>query len=137
MKKIVMPILFVSLFSAVLFAVTNDITYYTDTNYGTKVSDAFTASDTVYSKPIFLDNLEEAFLVSNITGGAGYVHNDVQAQINGTWVTVATDSAGLGYSSYTMRNNGTFTIPTNTIRLQTRVTRSSGTVTVNQQISGK
>ena len=53
-----------------------------------------------------------------------------------TYTVVATDSAGVGYSNYVLRKEGTITIPETTIRLRTRRYRASGTLYSYQQING-
>lgn len=137
--KLFKTALFVSLISAVVLyaAITETIVYKTAA--GAKASTSYSAADTVYSQTIKLGDNQEVILTTNLVGTANagnYINNDVQGLINGSWVTIATDSAGIGYSSYVLRTDGTITIPTNTIRLQTRRYRASGTITSNQEING-
>lgn len=137
--KLFKTALFVSLISAVVLyaAITETIVYKTAA--GAKATTSYSATDTVYSQTIKLGDNEEVILTTNLVGTANagnYINNDVQGLINGSWVTIATDSAGIGYSSYVLRTDGTITIPTNIIRLQTRRYGASGTITANQEING-
>jgi hypothetical protein len=134
MKKILILTL-ISL--AVVFGYSYNVEYYTEAKV--PVSKSFTASDTVYSQEFDLEGKSEVSILTNLTGTANagnYIFNDVQGYIGGTWVTIASDSAGVGYSAYTMRKSGTITIPAEKIRLRTRRIRTSSTLTALQQISG-
>lgn len=138
-NRIVATLLGLSFIAAVAYGLTKNLEYYSNSGMTTKTTVSYSATDTVYSQAIQLGNAQEVILSTNLTGTANagnYIMNDIQANIGGTWVTVATDSAGVGYSSYTMRTDGTITIPENLIRTRTRRYRASGTLYAYQQING-
>jgi hypothetical protein len=122
---------------AVAFGYTYNVDYYTSA--GVFASKSFTATDTVFSQEFDLQGKAEVSILTNLTGTANagnYINNDIQGYIGGTWVTIATDSAGVGYSQYVMRTSGTITIPAEKVRLRTRRYRASSTLTALQQITG-
>lgn len=138
-NRIVATLLGLSFIGAVAYGLSKNLEYYSNAGMTTKTSVSYSATDTVYSQPIQLGDAQEVILSTNLSGTANagnYIMNDIQANIGGTWVTVATDSAGVGYSSYTMRTDGTITIPENLIRTRTRRYRASGTLYAYQQING-
>ena len=139
MRKHIAIILAISFISAVAYGFTKNLAYYTNNAMTTKTTSTYSATDTVYTRPIELGSAKEVILSTNLSGTANagnYLMNDIQANIDGTWVTVATDSAGVGYSNYVLRTAGTITIPETTIRLRTRRYRATGTLYSYQQING-
>ena len=139
MRKHIAIILAISFIGAVAYGFTKNLYYYTNDAMTTKTTSTYSATDTVYTRPIELGSAKEVILSTNLSGTANagnYLMNDIQANIDGTWVTVATDSAGVGYSNYVLRKEGTITIPETTIRLRTRRYRATGTLYSYQQING-
>lgn len=138
-NKVAITIISLSFLSAVAFGYSVNLNYFSNAGMTTKTTVSYSATDTVYSQPIKIGDAQEVILSTNLSGTANagnYIMNDIQANIGGTWVTVATDSAGVGYSSYTLRTDGTITIPESTIRTRTRRYRASGTLYAYQQING-
>lgn len=136
MKKIISIPLFILVLSGVLYAKYNKSVE----TAGTTGARTITAGDTLTSKVYELDDSEYIAINTNltgVTGGNDYIFQAIQGLVQGSWVTIATDSAGSGFDSYVLRNGTTVTIPTSTIRIQTYPTVSSATLTLSQTIQGK
>lgn len=136
-NKVAITIISLSFLAAVALGYSVNFKYNDGAGGAEAVS--YSTTDTVYSQVFNLGDAQEVILSTNLTGTANagnYIMNDVQANIGGTWITVATDSAGVGYSSYTLRTDGTITIPENMIRTRTRRYRASGTLYAYQQLNG-
>jgi len=136
MKKIITIPLFIMVLSGVLYSAINKNVE----TAGTTGARTITSTDTLTSKIYELDDSEYIVLNSNlsgVTGGNDYVIQDVQGYIQGSWVTIATDSIGSGLDSYVFRNGTTVTIPTKQVRIKSYPTVSSATLTLYQNITGR
>jgi len=104
------------------------------TSYG---SDSYVTDSTVtdVSQLIKLTSEGHATVITSLSGGAGYVINTYQGLVGGAWVTLATDSVGVQTKAYNLRVSGSITIPTQQIRISRAITRSSGTLTLRQQLT--
>lgn len=136
MKKIITIPLFIMVLSGVLYSAINKNVE----TAGTTGARTITSADTLTSKIYELDDSEYIVLNTNltgVTGGNDYVFQAIQGYIQGSWVTIATDSAGSGLDSYVFRNGTTVTIPAKQIRILTYPTVSSATLTLYQNITGR
>lgn len=136
-NKIIATLLGLSFVFAVALGYTVNFKY--NDGLGTAEAVSYSTTDTVYSQVFNLGEAKEVNLSTNLSGTANagnYLMNDIQAYIGGAWVTIATDSAGVGYSKYTLRATGSITIPENQIRTRTRRYRASGTLYAYQQLNG-
>lgn len=106
---------------------------------GTTGARVITTGDTLTSKIYNLDDSEYIVLTTNLIGVTGdndFVFTAVQGLVQNSWVTIATDSAGSGYTSYEFRNATTVTIPVKQVRLLTYPTVSAATLTLHQTLNG-
>jgi hypothetical protein len=129
MKKIILALLILGSLIAYGF---QDKIISSSTGQNSVVTDSNVTS---VSEVIRLTDEGHAAVITTLSGGAGYVINTYQGLVGGAWVTLATDSVGVQTKTYNLRVSGTITIPTQQVRISRAITRSSGTLTLRQQLT--
>lgn len=127
MKRIVLALSIIALITYSLFAYSRTV-----------VNSWYATTDTsTYDLDIELDRYHYVYLETYLTG-SGYVKTDVQAYIGDQWVTVLDDdSTGAEYGQITIKNPDSLLVTGDKLRLVNITTVNSGTVTLDQSITGQ